>query len=284
MREVLIFGDSTCDLPPEWRERLNVGFMPLPVNVGVEPRLDMYNVTPDEIFQHYKDTGELCTTSAPNPIDYVEFWTEQRKARPDSDILHFHISSEMTITYSSARAAAEEFENIWPINTGSVSIGVAQLIIEACKMRDSGMSGQEIFDAIEEMKTRVRVGFVVESLEFLRKGGRCTGLLAMGANLLNLHPAIGMDNGKLKPYKKYRGGMKGVYRALAEDFLSGLRPEGERVIIANTSGDDERFDLIEDIIRQLRPDITEIIRSRPGCSICVHCGPGTVGLAAIEKS
>lgn len=283
MRNVIIIGDSTCDLPPAWREKLDVGFMPLPVNVGSEMRLDMYNVFPDEIFDYYKNTGTLCSTSAPNSMDYVDFWTKVRENNPDCDIVHFHISSEMTITYSAAKTASADFENVYPIDTRSVSIGVAQLMIEACRLRDEGKTGAEIYAEIEKLKSSVKVSFVVETLEFLHKGGRCTGLQAMGANLFNLHPAINMTDGKLQSGKKYRGNMKSVYRGLVTDFLSSANIANGRVFIANTSGDDERFESVSALIREIRPDVTEIICARPGCSICVHCGPGTVGLAFISE-
>jgi len=285
MKKVLIVGDSTCDLPPEWREKMNVGFMPLPVNVGTEPRLDMLDVFPDEIFEYYKRTGTLCTTSAPNPIDYIEFWTKLREEFPDSEILHFHISSEMTITHAACVEATKEFEDIWSVDSRSVSAGVAVLILEACRLRDEGKSGQEIFDAIEAIKHRVKIGFVLDSVEFLYKGGRCTGLQALGANLLGLHPAINIDNGALVPGKKYRGNLKSVYKALIEDVLGDkeLKIENDRIFVANTSFNDEMNNYLLEEIRAVRPDLKEIIFTQPGCSICVHCGPNTIGFTYMIK-
>ncbi len=283
MRKVLIFGDSTCDLPPVWREKLNVGFMPLPVNVGDEPRLDMANVFQDEIFDYYRKTGKLCTTSAPNIHDYVEFWTKVRETEPESDILHFHISSDMTITYSAAYAASQEFENVWPIDTRSVSIGVAMLIIEACRMRDEGLSGQEIFDAIEKMKSRVSVGFVIDDVVYLYRGGRCSGFQAMGGNVLNLHPGIHMVDGKLIPGRKFRGRKQVVCNELVKRLIGGREIDTARIFIANTSFDEESNKYMTEAVKKEQPNVKEIILVRPGCSICVHCGPGTVGLAFMEK-
>ncbi|MCL2079605.1 MAG: DegV family protein [Oscillospiraceae bacterium] len=285
MGKVLIFGDSTCDLPPEWRKKLGVGFMPLPVNVGADARLDMHDVFPGEVFEYYKKTGTLCTTSAPNTMDYVDFWTKVREREPGCEILHFHISSDMTVTHQVADMAAKEFENIWSIDTKSVSIGVAALLLEACRLRDAGKSGREIFDAIEKIKSRVKVSFVIDSVEFLHKGGRCSGLAALGANLLNLHPAISMKDGVLSPGKKYRGSMKNVSKSYLTDALSdkSLKLDQNRILVANTSFNEEMNNYLLEIIRALRPDIKEIIFSQPGCSVCVHCGPNTIGIAYIPK-
>ena len=285
MKKVIIIGDSTCDLPVEWRERLDVGFMPLPVNVGTEPRLDMYDVFPDEIFEYYKKTGTLCTTSAPNPINYVEFWNNVRRDHPDSEILHFHISSDMTITHSACVEATKEFEDIYSVDTKSVSIGVAVLIIEACRMRDEGMSAKEIYDEIERIKHRVVVSFILDSVEFLYKGGRCTGLQALGANLLGLHPVISVDNGTLKPGRKYRGALPNVHTSFLSDSLldSNTAIENDRILIANTSFSDESNEILREQIVKLRPDLKEIIFVQPGCSICVHCGSNTVGYSYLAK-
>lgn len=285
MRKVMIIGDSTCDLPPEWREKLNVGFMPLPVNVGIEPRLDMFDVFPEEIFDYFKRTGTLCTTSAPNALDYIEFWTKVREQDPDCDILHFHISSAMTITHAACVEATQEFENVWSIDTKSVSAGVAVLLLEACRLRDEGKSAQEIFDAVEAMKPRVKIGFVLDSVEFLYKGGRCTGLQAFGANLLGLHPFISMVDGVLAPGKKYRGNLKSVYKNLIADVLGNpaIKIENDRLFVANTSPDEETNAYLLETIRAVRPELKEIIFTQPGCSVSVHCGPNTVGLAFLLK-
>lgn len=285
MRKVYIIGDSTCDLPPIYREKLNVGFMPLPVNVGDEPRQDMFDVFPNEIFEYYAKTGKLCTTSAPNTLSYIDFWSKIREEDPDCDIVHFHISSEMTVTYSVSEKASKEFTNVYPINTRSVSIGVAVLIMEACRLRDEGKSGEEIYNIINSIKSRVKIGFVLDSVEYLYKGGRCTGLQALGANILGLHPAIGMVDGSLVPGKKYRGSLHNVYSEYVHDTFSGKQEsiENGRVFIANTSFDDETNEYIDSLLNKMCPDLKEKIFVQPGCSICVHCGPKTVGFAYLSK-
>ncbi|WP_434311505.1 DegV family protein [Hominifimenecus sp. rT4P-3] len=283
-RKVLIIGDSTCDLTPEMRERLSVGFMPLPVNVGSEPRKDMENVFPQEIFDYYKNTGKLCTTSAPNSMDYHEFWKPILEQNPDADLIHFHISSEMTSTFQASYTASQEYNNVYSIDTRSVSIGVALLILEACEMRDQGMSAPEIVESINAMKKRVHVSFVVESIEFLWKGGRCSNLAGMGASLLKLRPGIDMVDGKLLAGKKYRGSNPSVYRKLMEQALAGRKDvDTRRIFVANTSFNEEVNAQIEAVIRECQPEVEEVITLQPGCSICVHCGPGTIGVAYLTK-
>lgn len=285
MNKVFIVGDSTCDLPPLYRQKYDVEFMPLPVNVGDEPRLDMLDVFPDEIFDYYKSTGKLCTTSAPNTNDYIVFWNALRQKEPDCEIVHLHISSEMTVTHEVSKKAANEFENVYSIDTQSVSIGVAVLLLEACRMRDEGKNAKEIVDEIEILKKSVKVGFVLDSVEYLYKGGRCTGLQALGANLLGLHPAINMVNGSLVPGKKYRGSIKNVYNEFIADTFKDQYDliENGRIFIANTSFDDETNEYIGNLIHKSCPELKDIIYVQPGCSICVHCGPNTVGYAYLSK-
>jgi DegV family protein with EDD domain len=285
MNNVKIIGDSTCDLPPSYREKLDVGFMPLPVNVGDEPRLDMYDVFPDEIFDYYKRTGKLCTTSAPNTSNYIDFWSNLRKEDPTCEIVHFHISSEMTVTHEVSDKASKEFENVYSVDTRSVSVGVAILLMEACRLRDEGKTAKEIYDEIELMKVRVKVGFILDSVEFLYKGGRCTGLQALGANLLGLHPAINMVEGHLVPGKKYRGAMNSAYSDFISDTFLGRYEaiENGRVFIANTSYTDESNDLILGLLKKTCPELEDVVFVQPGCSICVHCGPKTLGYAYLAK-
>lgn len=283
-KRVLIIGDSTCDLTPEMREALSVGFMPLPVNVGDEPRKDMENVFPQEIFDYYKNTGKLCTTSAPNTNDYHEFWKPILAENPDAEIIHFHISSEMTSTYLASYTASQEYDNVYSIDTRSVSIGVALLILEACGMRDGGMSAPEIVEEINAMKERVQVSFVVESIEYLWKGGRCSNLAGMGASLLKLRPGIDMVEGKLMAGKKYRGSNLSVYRKLIEQALANRTDvDPKRIFVANTSFNPEINAQIEGFVRECQPQVQEVITLQPGCSICVHCGPGTIGVAYLTK-
>ncbi len=283
MGKIRIIGDSTCDMPPEMRKELDVGFMPLPVNLGDEPKKDMEDVFPQDLYDYTERTGKLCTTSAPNSLDYVEFWGNIRKEDPDCDILHFHISSEMTSTDAVAEIAAQEFERVWSIDTYSVSVGVALLIYHACKMRDAGMSAQEIFDAIEKMKSRVRVGFVVATMDYLVKGGRCTKFVGAGANLLHLRPSIDLINGQLVAGKRYRGNRQHASTQLAQDIMSGDVVDPEIVFVANTLGDEEANQWMTEEIQRIHPEIKKVVCSMPGCSVSVHCGPGTIGIAYLRK-
>ena len=245
----------------------------------------MYDVFPDEIFEYFTKTGKLCTTSAPNVNDYVEFWTALREEDPNCEILHFHISSEMTVTHAESEKATHQFENIYSIDTRSVSVGVAVILLEACRLRDEGKSAKEIYDEIERVKHLVKVGFVLDSVEYLYKGGRCTGLQALGANLLGLHPAINMVDGALVPGKKYRGALVNVYRDFIADSLSGKGDEitANRVFIANTSYNEETNSYVAQLIGDVCDSVDDIVFVQPGCSICVHCGPKTLGYAYLTK-
>ena len=155
--------------------------------------------------------------------------------------------------------------------------------MRACKMRDEGRTAQEIFDEMNRIKHRIRVGFVVETVDYLVKGGRCTKLQALGANLLHIRPAIDLVDGELVGGKRYRGTRQRASLTLTQDLLSGDDVDPEVIFIANSSGDEEASQWMTEEVKRLHPEVKNVIVSVPCCSVCVHCGPGTLGIAYLRK-
>lgn len=280
-KPVIISADSTCDLPQELLERFDIRIIPLTVLLGEDSYFDDANFSPDKIYEYYKASGTLPKTSAPSVQQFIDFFTPMTES--GCEVVHLSISSELSATFSSSRIAASELEGVYTIDSRSLSTGIALLVLEAAKCRDEGMSAAEIAAHIEALIPNVETSFVIDTLEFLWKGGRCSGVAALGANMLKLRPAIGMKDGKLDVYKKYRGNMQNVYKQYARETLSDKEFYGEYIFITD-SGDvsDEAKESVREIIEELAPG-HQIFSCRAGSTISSHCGPGTMGVLFIRK-
>ena len=199
-KPVYITADSTCDLPRELRERLGVRIVPLHVTIGQDNYLDGEDVSPDLIFERYDREKLLPTTAAVSPQEFEDFF--RPLVEEGGEVVHFDISSDLSGTYQNAVIAAQEFEGVYPVDSRHLSTSITLLILEACRLRDQGKSGAEIVQAIQALIPQVRTSFVLDTLEYMWKGGRCSGVAAFGANLLSLKPCIEMREGKLE-YPQY---------------------------------------------------------------------------------
>ena len=277
MNKIKIMGDSTCDLSPELAKQFDVEIFSLPVFIDDALHKDMVDVTPDDIYNHYETTGRLARTSAPSISDYVEFW--QPWVDDGYEIIHFHISSEMSGTYNAARLAAEQLGHVYPVDSRELSSGIALLLMEACDLRDEGESAQEIYHKILERRSKAQASFLVDDIEYLHKGGRCSSIAAMGANLLKLHPSIDVIDGVMLSNKKYRGKTEKCFQTYADDLLKGHKDiKLDRICITHSGIDQNVIDLCIDAVKKYQPEVKEIIISRAGCSISCHCGPKTLGI------
>lgn len=282
MEKIKIFGDSTCDLSKEILERYDMDVMPLPVIIGERLCLDGVDATPEDIYQYYANTGKMCKTSAPNANDYIEFW----KPWVDQgyEIIHFHISSEISSTYNSAVMAASELGHVHPIDSRVLSTGIGLLMLEACDLRDAGKSAQEIVSIIEQRKEKYQTSFLVDVIEYLWKGGRCSSVAALGANILRLKPRIDLCNGKMISTKKYRGKTEKCFAAYADDLLAGRDDiKLDRIFVTHSGIDQKIIDLAVAKVKEHQPGVKEIFVTKAGCTISCHCGPGTLGILFLYK-
>lgn len=277
MSKVKIISDSTCDLSEELLIQYDIAVLPHPIVRDGELLQDNVSITPDDIYAHYERTGRLCTTSAPNAYDYEQFW------RPWLDegyeIVHFTISSEMSTAYNQAVLAAEEMGHVYPVDSRSLSTGIGLLVLEACDLRDQGFAAEEIAARVREDSAKCQASFLVDVIEYLWKGGRCSSVAAIGANLLKLKPRIDVQNGKMLSTKKYRGKTTKCFAAYADDLLKGKdNIRQNRIFITHSGIDEDIIQLVQDKIRQWQPGIEHIYVTRAGGTISCHCGPGTLGI------
>lgn len=280
-KPVCITADSTCDLTRELLDRFQIKTVPLHVILGEENYLDGVDFTQEMIFDRYAKDKTLPRTAAVSPQEFTSFFTPLVEA--GYEVVHLDISSELSGTYQNAMIAAAELEGVYPIDTRKLTTGIGQMLLAACKMRDEGKDAATIAQAMVDLIPKVNVSFVIDTLEYMWKGGRCTGVTAFGANLLNLKPCIEMREGKLEVCKKYRGNILKVYEKYITDRMTGkkIRPDYFFVTTSNALTPEQQKNLSA-LIRNIAP-IQEIFYTRTGCTVTSHCGPGTLGILFLEE-
>lgn len=279
--DIAITSDSTSDLSPELRERYNITIIPLGVTLGEKNYSDGIDITPDDIYEHHAKTGELPKTAAANMSDCIDFFKPFVDA--GKAVIHFTISSEMSSTYNNSRMAAEEFENVYVIDTKNLSTGGGLLVVAAAEMAAKGIEPKAIAEEIENLIPKVDASFVIDSLEYLHKGGRCSALAMLGANLLKLKPCIEVKNGSMGVGKKYRGKFGDVLKTYTEERIGdGSGIDLERVFVTHAGCDSEVIDSVVAKVKELAP-FKEVFVTRAGCTISSHCGRNTLGVIFIRK-
>lgn len=279
--KIQITADSTCDLTPALAERHHITITPLWVTCGGKTYQDGVDITPDGLYEKIRASGELSSTAAVNVQTYLDVFSQ---ALEDHDaVIHFTISSDMSSCYQNACIAAQELGRVWVVDSRSLSTGIAHLALDACEMAQAGMEPAEICAELERRRDKLDVSFVVDTLEYLRKGGRCSAVAALGANLLKLHPCIYVKDGAMGVGKKYRGKLADCLTAYVKERLAdGQSVDTRRIFITDSGVSDAVRDQVEQTLRSLLP-FQEIIRTRAGCTVSSHCGPGTLGILFYRK-
>lgn len=282
MAKIIISSDSTCDLSPELKERYGVKILPLGVTLGTNVYRDGFDIIPDDIYAHYDKTGELPKTTAANVGECADFFAELTKG--GDAVIHFTISSQMSSTYNNACIAASDFENVYVVDTQNLSTGGGLLVVAAAEMAKGGMEPTAIVEQLERLIPCVDASFVIDNLEYLYKGGRCSALAMMGANLLKLKPCIEVKNGVMGVGKKYRGTFSKVVDEYVEERLHNVDDiDTSRVFVTHAGCHPE---LMEDIVKKVKDKgvFKEVFFTRAGCTVSSHCGANTMGVLFIRKS
>ena len=279
---IIIASDSTSDLNAELIAKYDIKILPLGVFIGNTQYTDGVDINPDMIYEKYEQTGELPKTSAVNIAQAEEFFAEATK--DGSSVVLFTISSDMSSTYSNICLAAEEFENVHVVDTRNLSTGGGLLVVAAAEMAKSGeMTAKEIAEKCREMAPCVDASFVIDSLEFLYKGGRCSALAMFGANALGLKPCITVKDGKMGVGKKYRGKFDRVLmQYVAERIGDGSDICLDRVFVTHAGCDEAIYMSCVEKVKELAP-FAEVHITRAGCTVSSHCGRNTLGVLFIRK-
>lgn len=281
---IKIISDSTCDLSKELLDKYNISILPLHVILGETDNLDGVSITPDEIYKWADDNKTTPKTSAPS----IEEAVTALKPFIDNDdeVIAFSVSKEMSASCNVMRLAAESLEaedKVHVVDSANLSTGVGLLIIEAASMAEHGMAAVDIVKKIEELKPLVRASFVVDTLTYLHRGGRCSAVAALAGGVLKLHPMIIVENGKMAVGKKYRGKMNSVMASYAKDLEAQLlNAKKERVFITHSGCDESVLSEIRTYLESLSY-FDEILITRAGAVISSHCGYGTLGVLFISN-
>ena len=281
---VKIISDSTCDLSPELIAKYDIDILPLHILLGEDEYEDGKNITPEQIYSWSDENKTTPKTSAPALTDAIELFKPY--IDEGREIVCFSISSSMSTSGNVMRIAAEELEaedRITVIDSANLSTGIGLLVIEAAIMAQNNHTVEEIVSAIEALKPNVRASFVVDTLTYLYRGGRCNAVSAMAGGVLKLHPKIVVENGAMNASKKYRGKINSAimtYVKDMEDDLKAARPN--RVFITHSGCDRTIVEGVHSYLENLGV-FSEILETRAGGVISSHCGPGTLGVLFIQS-
>ena len=279
-KKVIITSDSTTDLSPELLERYGVQLMRLGVSLNDKDYIDGLDITPEMIYENYKLRKTLPKTAAPNLEACDEFF--RHYVEQGYSLVHFTISSEMSSTYQNSVIAAEEFDDVHVVDTRNLSTGGGLLVIRAAELAEQGLSAGEIAEECRRLAPYVDASFVIDSLEFLHKGGRCSTVAMLGANLMNFKPCIIVKDGAMTVGKKYRGKYDQVLLKYIEDRVGdGHDIDRSHVFITHAGCDPEVVDACVAKLKTLG-DYPNIHVTRAGCTVSSHCGRNTLGVLFIR--
>ena len=284
MNKVAIMTDSTADLSPELIEKYDITVFPLHIHLGEEEYADGIDITPDEIYAWSEKNKETPKTSALSLFDAKEYI--KKAMEKGEEVICFCLSEEMSSCCSVMFMAVAELEvedKVFVVNSKNLSTGIGLQILEAAKLAGEGRTGAQIVEKILEMQAKVRSSFVVDSLTFLHRGGRCSGVAALAGNTLKLHPCIYVQDGKMQAGKKYRGKMDKVIASYVDDLKPELlKAKKDEVFLTHSGCDESLIAGVKEKLEELQY-FENIYVTRAGGVIASHCGPGTLGVLYVEK-
>ena len=283
-KKVIISADSTVDLSAELKERYNVSYFPFHIIFEGKDYLDNVTITPPEIFSAYHERKSLPKTTAINIDEYIKYFSQWNA--DEYDVIHINLSSALSSSHQNARIAAETLGNVYPIDSLNLSTGSGHLVIEAAKLAAEGYSAPEIAERIKAMIPCMHASFILDNLEFMRAGGRCSSITAFSATLLRLKPCIEVSNttGSMRVGKKYQGDLGNVLVKYTKDQLNAY-PDiiTDKIFITHSGIDQKYIDMVHKAINDTM-HFDNIYISTASCTISSHCGPNTLGVLFMTKS
>jgi len=282
LSKIKITCDSTCDLTQELYDKYNVHVLPLGVSLGDKLHRDGVDVKAEQVFEFVGSSGQLPKTSALSIGEYEEVF--KKYVDEGCDVIHISLSAELSASHNNARLAAEELGHVHVVDSRSLSSGSGQLVIMAAELADAGKSAEEIVGVLEEKKQLLDVSFVLQTLEYLHKGGRCSGVAAFGANALKLRPEIQVMEGKMGVGKKYRGDMeKSIMQYVRGRLENQDNVDCGRIFITHSGVPADIVEKVRKLVKELHP-FEEVIETKAGCTISSHCGPNCLGVLFFRKN
>ena len=280
--KIKVLSDSTCDLPQELVDKYNITIIPLTVVKDNESFSDGVNITPADIFAHVAAGGGLCSTAAISVGEYADWF--QKFAGEYDGVVHINISSEFSCSHQNAKLAASEFDNVLAFDSRNLSTGQGLVVLKACQLAETCTSLAELNDTLLDFTGRVEASFLLDRLEYMVKGGRCSSAAALGANLLNLKPCIEVKDGKMAVVKKYRGNYAKCLASYVKDRLANRDDlENSTLFVTRTPVSEDCLNAVADVVKEHSDFFENVYWSEAGCTVSCHCGPGTLGVLFVRK-
>ncbi|MEK3733961.1 DegV family protein [Paenibacillus sp. FSL M8-0334] len=281
--KIKIFADSTCDLPSSWIKEYNIGIVPLYVVFGDESLRDGVDITPEQLYARVDQEGKLPKTAAPSPSDFISAFTPF--IEQGDDILFIGISTELSSTCQNALIAASELPEgrVTVFDSRNLSCGIGLLVMKAVRAAENGAAMPEIIELLSKTVGEVDCEFVIDTLEYLYKGGRCSGMQNIIGSLLKIRPVIKVIDGSMTPAYKVRGKKEKALEQMLSNALSQIdQMDKDLIIVVHTMAEEEALFLQKEL--QAKTGAREVQISTAGCVICSHCGPQTVGIMYTKKT
>ena len=281
MPKIKITCDSACDLSPELCRRYHISVIPMCISLGERLCRDGVDVKPQNLFDYVEKTGKLPTTSAISVGEYEEFF--RPFVEEGYEVVHVNLSSQLSSSHQNAHIAAQEIGRVHVVDSRSLSTGSGHLVILAAELASAGYDGTYIAEALNEMKGNLDVSFVLQTLDYLHKGGRCSGIARFGANMLKLRPEIVMENGALRVGKMYRGSMEKTILDYVRGRLETVTDiQYDRIFVTHSGVPAQIVDKVATLVKELHP-FEAVIVTEAGSTISCHCGPNCLGVLFFRK-
>ena len=278
---IKITADSTCDLSEELLRQWNISLMPMHILMGGESYLDGVTVHPADVFAHVKNGGQAPKSAAANLVEYTDFFAPF--AKEYDAVIHISVGSKFSSCFQNARLAAQEFDNVSVVDSENICTGQGYLVLRAAKWAADGLFAKNICMRLQSLAKRVELSFVLNQLDFMAKSGRCSGVLAFGANILGIKPSLAVIDGELKVVKKYRGSLPICVGKYIADQLDGRDDiDNSMVFISSCEPKPGCMDAIKAGLRKYGK-FEHIIETDIGTTIGGYSGPGTIGIVFAKK-
>lgn len=278
MRKIILSADSTCDLGDELKEKYQVHYYPFHIILEGKDYQDNVDITPGDIFQRYYEKKVLPKTAAINVEEYVNYF--RPFVEQGYEVVHLNLGSALSSAHQNCMLAARELKGVYPVDSGNLSTGIGHLVLDAGEMIKEGLGAEEIAGKLNQRKNLVHSSFILDTLKFMSAGGRCSNVMALGANLLNIKLCIEVNNkdGSMDVGKKYRGSLKKVLPLYVKDKLQEYQGIcTDKIFITHSGIDQEYIELVKEAIQEEK-EFQNIYVTRASCTISCHCGPNTLGI------
>lgn len=281
--KIKITSDSSCDLSADIIKKYNFNILPVHITLGEKEYCDSRDISQEEFYKFLKENSVMPRTSAYNPVEAIEFFKEQLASDGGYDaIIHFTISSKLSVLYQNSVVAAQEFAGkVFVVDSLSLSTGVGLQMMYAHDLAEQGLDAKVIYEKLLERREKVQASFVIDKLTYLHKGGRCSGVALLGSNLLQIKPVIILKDGEMKVGKKLMGRFEKTVTQYVNHILQTYPDiDTKRCFITHTPISN---DIVNGIREQIKDKFDEIIETEAGCTVGTHCGPNTIGILYYRK-